>query len=160
MKTLLKIYNDAPPIGKILLIAAGILLAYFIYVAIKKVLAVKPPNQSTIDSSKNELQELAKIGEVTNYTPTQLNSFADKLFKAMDGVGTDEEQIAAVFNYMQNKADVLELIKAFGVRNYEDRTFSDYNYNLTEWLNEELSEEDLQEYVNGPLKQKRIDYKF
>lgn len=157
---LYKIYQDAPPLGKILLIVGVILLAYLIYKGLQKLFTPSPTNQGQQKSAAEELKDLAQAGEVTHYTESQMKGFADKLFKAMDGQGTDEEQIKAVFKYMQNKADVLELIKAFGVREYEDGLFVSYDYNLTEWLNEELDQADIQEYVNKPLKDAGINYTF
>ena len=157
---LTKIYKDAPPAGKIMLIAVVIIIAYLIYRGIKKLMEGTPPNTNLVDNSKNELNQLAQSGEVTHYTKTQLSGFADKLFTAMDGQGTDEDQIKEVFGYMQNKADVLELIKAFGIRDYEDELFVVQQYNLSQWLNTELSASELNEYVNDPLKAKGIDYTF
>ena len=78
----------------------------------------------------------------------------------MDGTGTDEEQLSAVFNYMQNKADVLELIKAFGMREYTDGLFVSEQLNLTQWLNAELDQDEINEYVNNPLAARGIDFKF
>lgn len=160
MKKLLKIYQDAPPFGKILLIAAVILLAYLIYKGISKALKPAPANEGQIDSAGDEIKALQESGQITHYTQSQINGFADKLFQAMDGQGTNEDQIKEVMNYMQNKADVLELIKAFGVRDYEDGFFLVYQYNLTQWLNEEMDEADIKEFVNDVLKAKGIDYSF
>lgn len=160
MNKLYNIYKDAPPLGKILLIAAVILLAYLIYKGVKKLLAPGPTNEGQQKSASDELKDLAQAGEVSHYTESQMKGFADKLFKAMDGQGTDEEQIKAVFKYMQNKADVLELIRAFGVRTYEDGLFVSYEYNLTEWLNEELSQDELDKFVNDPLRSAGINYSF
>lgn len=160
MKQLYKIYQDAPPLGKILMIAAAIFLAYILYRVITRLAEPKPTNENQIDSAEDEVKQLAQSGQVTHYTTSQMAGFADKLYKAMDGQGTDEEQIGAVFNYMQNKADVLQLIKAFGIREYEDPFFVSYDYNLTQWLNEELDEDEIEEYINAPLRAKGINYKF
>lgn len=51
-----------------------------------------------------------------SYTLTQYKTYADKLFTAMDGAGTDLPAITDVMNAMENDLDVLALIDAFGTR--------------------------------------------
>lgn len=83
-------------------------------------------------------------------TQQQLNSYASKLYKAMDGWGTDEQQIFDVFRQMQTRSDVLQLIKTFGVKDHKT---------LQEWLFDELSTSDLDK-INQILSNNAIDYKF
>lgn len=163
MKGLVKIYDDAPPIGKIIILLMVCVLAYFLYTFLKKIAAGKPDNQNLIDNSQTELTVLQQAGEVPNYTQTQFDGWADSLYKAMEGWGTDPEAIGNVFNYMRNKADVLKLIKTFGVREYQDDGIWGINtkqMNLNEWLTTELSASDLNDYVNSKLKTQSINYTF
>lgn len=160
MKAIIKIYKEAPPLGKILLILMAIAICYLLFRVVKKVLEPTPVNENLLNSANTELNQLAQSGETTHYTQTQLDSFADKLFMAMDGQGTDEDAVKEVFEYMQNKADVLELIKAFGIRDYEDELFVVYPYNLTQWLNADMDKADVKEYVNDILKSKNIKHSF
>lgn len=163
MKGLTKIYQDAPPLGKIILIVVACVLAYFIYKFLSKAMAPKPANENLIDSGSNEIGALQTSGEVANYTATQYNGWADNLKEAMNGMGTDEEAITNVFKYMQNKTDVLRLIKAFGIKEYTDDKLFIFNVkplNLQEWISAELDQEEKDEYINNVLKSKNINYIF
>lgn len=158
-----KIYQDAPPLGKIILIAVACILAYFIYKFLSKALEGKPANQNLIDSASSELNVLQQTGETPTYTQVQYNGFSDSLYKAMEGWGTDPEAIGNVFKYMMNKADVLKLIKTFGIKDYQDDGIWGMNtkqMNLNEWLTTELSADDIDEFVNAKLKSKSINYTF
>lgn len=163
MKGLYKIYQDAPPIGKIIILLMVCVLAYLLYKLVMKVTAPTPSNQNILDASTQELGQLTQAGETATYSATQYATWADKLEQAMSGQGTDEEAIADVFHFMQNKTDVLKLIKAFGVRDYTDDKFLMWNvkpFNLNEWLNAELDADEINEYVNSKLKSKQINYTF
>lgn len=160
---LTKIYEDAPPLGKIIIILMACVLAYFIYTFLKKITAPKPGNENILDSTKTELTVLQQAGEVPNYTDTQFNGWADSLHQAMDGQGTDEDAIKDVFHFMKNKADVLKLIKAFGIKDYTDDKLFVWNVkplNLNEWLTTELDSEEKETYVNSQLKLNNINYTF
>jgi hypothetical protein len=164
LKTLVKIYNDAPPIGKILLILLGCVLLYLIYNAISGLLAKKDSNVNTVNTAQGELNQLAQSGVVTTYTPNQFAAFADTLEQAMSGQGTDEDSVSDVFKYMQNKADVLQLIKSFGVRDYTDDKLFMWNikpFNLVQWITADMpNPAERDEYINDQLKARSIDYKF
>lgn len=163
MKNLYKIYQDAPPIGKIIILLMVCVLAYFIYKVVTKLTAPKDASLNVLDAGADEIKVLQQSGEVPTYSQTQYNTWADKLEQAMSGQGTDEEQIADVFHFMQNKSDVLKLVKAFGVRDYTDDKLLMWNvkqFNLNEWLAAELDSEELNEYINKQLQAKQINYTF
>lgn len=160
---LYKIYQDAPPIGKIIILLMVCVLAYVMYKVVTKLTAPKPANESILDASQTEIKTLQQSGENPSYSESQFLTFADKLEQAMSGQGTDEEQIKDVFHYMQNKTDVLKLIKAFGIKDYTDDKLLMWNvkpFNLNQWLAAELDSEELNEYVNDQLKAKQINYTF
>lgn len=167
MKKLLKIYEDAPPIGKILIILAVLVICYLIFKGLKKAFKSQTTSENTVDTASDELKQLAEAGEKPNYSASQYNTWAEALYTAMEsvngGFGTDEDAIKQVFSYMQNKADVLQLIKTFGIRPYEDDKLLMFNindYNLNEWLSAELSASEKAEYVNNVLKSRNINYSF
>lgn len=163
MKNLYKIYQDAPPIGKIIILLMVCVLAYVLFKLFKKVTAPKDASLNILDAGTTEIKTLQQAGEVPSYSESQYITWADKLEQAMSGQGTDEEQIADVFHFMQNKTDVLKLIKAFGVRDYTDDKLLMWNvkqFNLNEWLAAELDSEEIAEYVNNKLKSKQINYTF
>ncbi|MCL2132291.1 MAG: hypothetical protein FWH36_07570 [Lentimicrobiaceae bacterium] len=67
----------------------------------------------------------------------------------MKGLGTDTSAVYAVFNAMNNKADVLKLVSAFGIRDNED-------------LGQFMGGETLLSVskINTTLATKGIDYQF
>ena len=105
--------------------------------------------KSLLLSERSELNSALLSGEKLSYSESQYKSFADKLYVAMKGLSTDTTAIYSVFNAMNNKADVLKLVTAFGVRDGET---------LTAWLGGEwrLSVAKLNEI----LMLKGIDYQF
>jgi len=104
---------------------------------------------------------LQQGGQIPTYSESQFNGWADSLYTAMDGFGTDEDTIKSVFHYMQNKADVLKLIKSFGIRKrvYNAFVVAGDDLNLNQWLTEEVTTETLAE-INNELKTKNINYTF
>lgn len=118
--------------------------AYFGNKLIKKITAAKP-----IEDVKDDVTQLRKK-QVPSYTDGQYNQYAQVLFSAMDGVGTDEEAIFRVMRYMKKDIDVAKLIVAFGVKG--DNT-------LGAWLQDDLSSTDM-EQVNKILANKGIKYQF
>jgi hypothetical protein len=162
VNALLKIWKESDTVVKLVIVAVFIVLVIVIYRLIKKALT-KSPGQQSLNTTSDELKTLIKSGEKTNYSDAQFAAFADNLEQAMTGIGTDEEAIKKVINYLQNKADVLSLIKTFGIRDYTDDKFLMYNIkplNLNQWFNIELGASDLETFVNQPLKQKGINYSF
>lgn len=95
-----------------------------------------PPGAVTVEQAKTEAQEILKNNKVLppaertlpSFSPSQMSTFADNLFSAMDGFGTDETSVEDVFKKMKNDLDILLLIDAFGVRGDE---------NLSQWLQDD-----------------------
>lgn len=93
-----------------------------------------PPGAETVELTKTETEQILKNNSKlppdqqtrASYSPSEMKTFADKLEKAMAGVGTDEDAVSDVMKKMNNDLDILLLIQSFGVRDDE---------NLTEWLN-------------------------
>jgi acetate kinase len=152
VNALLKIWKESDTVVKLVIVAVFIVLVIFIYRLIKKALT-KSPGQQSLSTASDELKTLINSGEKTNYSDAQFAAFADNLEQAM----------TKVINYLQNKADVLSLIKTFGIRDYTDDKFLMYNvkpFNLNQWFGVELNASDLENFVNQPLKQKGINYSF
>lgn len=104
-----------------------------------------------VSESYGEQTALIAQGQQKSYTPSQYNSFADQLYFAMKGLGTDEDAIAQVMGAMQNDLDVITLTNSFGVRD---------GYNLQGWLRSDLSSSDVEKYVNSILRSKGITKTF
>jgi hypothetical protein len=101
-----------------------------------------------------ELQQWSNVGQTPSYQNTQYQIFADSLSAAMaywGPVNTDEKAIKNVFSQMNNNADVLKLISAFGVRD---------DWGLSKWLTYELDDDEKEKNVNSVLRSKGITYQF
>lgn len=122
-------------------IAIAIVIAYALWRAIKSVLdvvgvtesraekdTIKAPKES-VELVKKEIEENAKKIKASTgltaaqkklitptYSQSQYKTYADRLFEAMNGTGTDTDAITTVFSNMKNRGDVLNLIAAYGVK--------------------------------------------
>lgn len=84
------------------------------------------------------------------YTNSEYTQFANKLYSAMKGVGTNENAIYDVFSQMQTDSDVKKLISAFGSKG---------GMTLNEWLLDDLSNKELNK-VNQILSKNNINLMF
>lgn len=155
-----------------ILITVGVGVAgWLLYRNWKKQQDLKKANQAA-DIAASDLQQLAAQGVYPSYNGSQYETFSIALQEAMNGCGTDEDSIYQVFRQMQNKADVLALIKQFGVRYYQPCwitqadayaiwMFNDQAYggNLNTWLSYDLNSSEIGQ-INSILQQKGIDYSF
>lgn len=117
----------------------------FKYKDIKNLILDKAANQKLIDEANTTI----KVEDIS-ITQDQFHTYAQKLYKAMKGAGTDEKAIYEVFEAMNSRSDVQQLIKTFGVKDGE---------NLAEWLYDDLSAGDI-EHINAILATKSINYQF
>lgn len=104
-----------------------------------------------------------RIPQGTQYTfgAQQYLNFAESLFTAMDGVGTNEAGIKRVMEQMKTYDDVLALIQAYGRRKWSKWELWDLNpkpMTLAEALESELSASEINTFVNTPLR--RTQYQF
>lgn len=128
--------------------------------AIKKTFGPKPyippvPPIPTPSPTPNQ-------GSKYTYGAQQYADFADLIFDACEGMGTDEQAISRVMSAMRTYDDVLALIDAYGRRQVQVFEFFGWvtssPMTLALTLKSELSPADLEKYVNVPLK--RTGYKF
>jgi hypothetical protein len=106
-------------------------------------------------------QELANKSKTrpATYTATQYKIYADNLFDAFTGPGTDESRVRAVFAAMKSDTDVLELIKAYGTRDGGAYWYSP-KMTLIEQIPYDLTDSEIATYVNAPLTANGVSYKF
>jgi hypothetical protein len=92
---------------------------------------------------------------------TQMSIFANSLFEAMNGASTDERAIYKVFANMNNKADVLGLIKTYGTRKINSGIYlvPDYEGSLGGALTNELKISEITA-LNMNLAKKGIGIRF
>jgi hypothetical protein len=86
--------------------------------------------------------------QIASYTNAQYKAYADSLFTAMDGIGTDNDVVKSTFQRMNHDLDIMLLVEAFGVRE---------NENLASWL----TDDGATTYVNKILETKgRVTFRF
>jgi hypothetical protein len=95
----------------------------------------------------------------TDLTGNQVMKIANDIFEAMDGYGTNEENIIDSFKKIKTNNDMDNLVSAFGTRTVSSGTgnifVSDFTGNLVECLRDELDEDDISE-INTILRNNRV----
>lgn len=111
----------------IIAIVVLIIIILLIYFITKK----KNPNpKEQIKLASEQAKQLDTKYKKASFNQTQFLGFADKLYVAMKGIGTDFDAIEFVFKQLKSDTDIYKLIEAFGVRDGET---------LAQWLTGELS---------------------
>lgn len=170
-----KYYTDLPTWAKGVVVvgtfAAIGVATYTIYRNIKNKKAIDEANEAA-KSAKKDLDVLSKQGIKPTKMDTEYITLASRLHQAMDGCATDEEAIYSVFSTMNNDADVLKLVDAFGVRFLtpcaatEPISYAKYLFNpksfggsISVWLQYDLTPGEIKK-VNEILAKKQIKYRF
>lgn len=128
----------------IAVLVAAIVVGIIVY---KNFMTVKDTKQSNdlIDKVNQEINPK----DVT-LTQVQLATIAEKLYVAMDGLGTDTDAVYSAFDMAETRSDILAIIGKFGVRDGET---------LTEWIQGDLSGSEIM-HLNSLIASKGINYKF
>lgn len=138
-------------------IAAIISLAVITVIVVVIVIIVKKRKKKQQDATDQEANERLlglmnseiQSDEIT-LTQAQFNACVNKLVAAMSGWGTNEAKVYEVFEEMNTRSDVLQLIKTFGVKESQ---------NLNEWLHDDLNTNEIA-HINQILSTKNINYMF
>ena len=118
--------------------------------------------RSEVENSKTALDEAIKSGKPPTISQTLSDTIANKLFVAFDGYGTDYRAVKDSIFQLKNDADVLSVIKSFGIREISSGRFSpepNLKGSLSEAMTSELSESQAKE-INDYLAKQGIKYKF
>lgn len=130
------------------LIAAAGVLAVVVVIVI--VIAIIKAVRRAQDNSYFKENKKAITKADLSYNEADYTVFANKLYAAMKGLGTDEDAIFSVFQLMNTESDVRQLINAFGTKKGET---------LSQWLLGDLSTADIAK-INGILAYNGINYRF
>tara|TARA_R110000782_G_scaffold103018_1_gene190448 strand:+ start:1854 stop:2360 length:507 start_codon:yes stop_codon:yes gene_type:complete len=106
-----------------------------------------------------EQEQLIADGQKLSYTIKSYKSLSGMLLNAMGGLGTEEQDIYAVFSRMKNDLDFTELYKQFGTEIYGVSPVRYLYLDLGQWINEELDKKELAN-LNKILADNNITYKF
>lgn len=116
----------------------------------------KSKDWKSLIKDKNNEQELIDmanqnmIGSDITLTQEEFDSLCKRLYRAMKGIGTDEEAIWDVYERMNTRSDVLQLNKTYGT--VEGET-------LKEWLYDDLTSDEIM-HLNSILSNKGINYRY
>ena len=106
-------------------------------------------------------RELERCAGRNLLSKAQIDAYANKLFTAMDGYGTDEEAIYEVFRRIKSDCDYVALNAAYGngreISSGSWSLESDFKGNLTAALASELSSDE-RKRVNAILKSNKVNY--
>ena len=144
-----KDYRRAIVIGVVLIV---ITILLFIFWGRIKALVQQIKNRFANEQALNQWTNTT--GEVPLLPSSQLTILANRLEQAAKGAGTDEDAIYAVFNQMNNTADVYALIAAYGTRDGQDLPTMIRSELTDMWPYREISK------VNQILTNKGISYQF
>lgn len=142
MKKVGEWFRSLPPSYQFLVIAIVAFVVWRIYV---KFTAYQKANASSV-AQKAELKVLEEKGIKPSFAQYTYDSWAEKLYTAMKGAGTDEGMIFSVFKQLKNDVDFIRLDQAFGIRD---------TYTMRVWLKDDLSSSDIQA-INAGLKVKGL----
>ena len=108
-----------------------------------------------IVKEKNQLEKTQNL----SYPISQYQIFAGSLYDAFVGTGTDETRIKSVFSQMKNNLDVLKLVEVYGTRD-GGSYFWTPKMTLIEQIPYDMTDAEIETYVNAPLRANRITYQF
>lgn len=148
-------------------LAIGILgglgyIAYRILRAPKDIKAGQGNRQEDLGWNKEFDQLNTNAATKATISKAQMAAYANSLFAAMDGVGTDNEAIIAVFAKIQNDADFAGINAAYGVRELSSGKWNpvpNFKGTLTAALTDEVPMV-IKEGINNIMAKKKITYKI
>ena len=108
-----------------------------------------------IAKEKNQLEKTQSL----SYPISQYQIFAGSLYDAFVGTGTDETRIKSVFSQMKNNLDVLKLVEVYGTKD-GGSYFWTPKMTLIEQIPYDMTDAEIETYVNAPLRANRITYQF
>lgn len=92
---------------------------------------------------KQEVADEAGSTKGATFSDEQAKVYANALYTAMKGLGTDEKAVKNVFSNCKNDADVNLIILKFGKQ--KDET-------LSQWINDDFSADGKEQYINSVLR--------
>jgi len=140
-------------------VATVLIVLYKGYSTIKNYLE-KKRLESAVADTKGELDNLSQAGVQPSYSDIQYQLWTNAIEQCFQGWGSCEGD--TIYVNLKNDADMLKLIKAFGVRTIKSGTWnpaSDSTGDLAAITRDELSESQI-EGINKTLEKNGIKYRF
>ncbi len=163
MTTIPKINLSAKAkIALLLAVVAGGIAAFFIIKRNFKNIKNTQDSKKEVSETNDVLSQLAKDGKKGTIDGLKIQTVANSIFTAMDGIGTDIHGVYRAFANINNDVDMVNVIKAYGVRELSSGKFNpvpNIKGTLSQAITEELNSEEVQA-LNGMLANKGIKYRF
>jgi hypothetical protein len=134
-------------------IALALLILWYLYTKVKALIKGEQ-SKNLVKSSEYEV-----VKSDISYADTQYKTWADALEVAMEGVGTTTSRVLSIMSNMKTRTDVLKLIQAFGVRDYNNLWWVAGSDNLAEWLQSDLSSWEIG-LINKDFNSRGVNYQF
>jgi hypothetical protein len=148
--------------GKKILLAVGAVIGAIVIIRSLRGFTQKQDSREEVREAYNELEEMnnnpSTRQKITNF---QAQQYANTLFSAMNGYGTDETSILGVFYKIYNDADFLAVSKSYGIREVSSGYLNpepNMKGTLTECLHSELDAE-WRKKINKVLTTKKIRFR-
>lgn len=172
-KGLMKVYSDLPSWAKGVVVVGGLAVTYLALtkgLQALKASKLKKEALAEINNATDELNQAINQGIKPTLQNSALQAISEGIVKASNGCGSDENIIFAQFDKIKNEADILSLVKVFGLRKKSRCPFSDDEMedfwssytpamSLTAMVNSELSSTEIRQ-LNDKLSAKGINFKF
>jgi len=117
----------------VFLIVAFAVFAVLAFIVFKKFFKNDETGAAGKEIDKSELS-----GSLADF-----EGWANQLYQAMNGSGTNEQTIYAVLGNLKTKSDYYQLVKSFDVRQNEGTFSNNFSGTLSEWLTFELDTNEL-----------------
>jgi hypothetical protein len=166
--------EETPSWAKGLLVVGGLVVVgwggFTIYTAIKSASSQKKAKQN-LSNASDDLQKLVAGGVQPSYLGSQYSDWADSISTALTGCIAFTgymDTLNGIFGQMNNTADVLQLITAFGIRPIAACWYSEPvdaimgntpKSDMAGWFTNQLSKSD-RDSINKLLAAKNINYSF
>ena len=164
-------FNSLPPWAKgtiaVVATASAVLVAFYGVKAIKTIINNKNTQgqDKEVDSAKTDLQKLNKDAKTKQkLSNVSIQTIANAIKDESDGIGLEHNYYWAVstqLNKLQNDADYLALVEAFGVRTINSGIYfvPDFKGTLSQVIHHALPQGDVDD-LNKLLKKKGIKYRL
>lgn len=97
-----------------------------------------------------DIKEELAAGIQPTWKPYKYKEYADSLYSALNGAGTNELAVSKVFEHIINDIDYKMLNNAFGYRDGD---------NMTTWLRDDLSQDWIAQ-INGMLARNGVTFRI
>jgi hypothetical protein len=172
-KGALRVYTELPSWAKGVVVVGGLVVGYLAVTSILKSIKAKKNKEESlaeVNNANSELNTQIKTGKGPTIARSTAEVMANAIVSASNDCGTDEKQIYAQFDKVNNQADILLFVDVFGLRKKVRCPFSDdpresfFSANtppmsLSAMINSELDATQIAT-INNKLASKGITYKF